>query len=100
VHLRTYAERLLAATDGWFPLTIDPTAVTAEEHALAGVVRCRRLLEGMSRVHDAPDLGGASASSDSNAVPACETRFLPSVVTSTRRAEQLRCTCKEPYSWV
>ena len=35
-----------------------------------------------------------------NAVPACETRFLPSVVTSARRTERLRCTFKEASSWV
>ena len=35
-----------------------------------------------------------------NAVPACETRFLPSVVTSTRRTERLRCTFKEASSWI
>lgn len=58
---KTRGERLLSATDGWFPFTIDPTAVTTEEFALAGLVRCRRLLEGMIRVHDAPDLAGLFA---------------------------------------
>jgi hypothetical protein len=41
-----------------------------------------------------------SASSHNNAVPACETRLLPSVVTSIRRTERLRCTFKEASSWV
>ena len=59
--LKTYAERLLDATNGWFPFAIDPTAVTTKELALAGIVRCRRLLEGMILVHDAPDLGGLFA---------------------------------------
>ena len=37
---------------------------------------------------------------DSIAVPACETRLRPSVVTSARRTERLRCTFKEASSWV
>ena len=41
-----------------------------------------------------------SASSVSSAVPACETRFLPSVVTANRRTERLRCTFKEASSWL
>jgi hypothetical protein len=57
----TRANRLLSVTDGWFPFAIDPTAVTTEELALGGLVRCRRLLEGMIRVHDAPDLAGVFA---------------------------------------
>jgi hypothetical protein len=61
VDLETYARRLLDATEEWVPFAIQPTAVTATEQALAGVVRCRRLLEGMIRVHDAPDLGGLFA---------------------------------------
>lgn len=59
--LTTYARRLLEATEGWFPFPTDPTAITAAEQALAGVARCRRLLDGMIRVHDAPDLGGLFA---------------------------------------
>jgi len=34
------------------------------------------------------------------AVPAWETRLRPSVVTSARRTERLRCTFKEASSWV
>jgi hypothetical protein len=41
-----------------------------------------------------------SASSDSIAAPAWETRLRPSVVTSHRRTERLRCTFKEASSWV
>jgi len=58
---KSRAEGLLSATDGWFPFLIDPTAVTTEELALAGFVRCRRLLHGMVLVHDAPDLAGLFA---------------------------------------
>ena len=35
-----------------------------------------------------------SASSHNNAVPACETRLHPSVVTTTRQTERLRRTVK------
>src|SRR5271163_779583 len=37
-----------------------------------------------------------SDSSAKRAVPAWETRFLPSGITSGRRTDRLRCTCKEP----
>ncbi len=40
-----------------------------------------------------------SASSLSRAVPACDTRFSPSVVTFRRRTERVRFTFKEPSSW-
>ena len=36
----------------------------------------------------------------SGAVPAWETRFLPSTVTAGRRTERLLCTFKEASSWV
>ena len=39
-----------------------------------------------------------SASSDSKAVPAWETRFFPSVVTLIDRVARLSCTFKEPSS--
>jgi hypothetical protein len=55
------AHRLLAATEAWFPFPIDPAAVNSGELALAGFVRCRRLLQGMAVVHDAPDLAGLFA---------------------------------------
>lgn len=52
------ATALLDATAPWFPFSIDPKAVTTEELALAGVARCRRLLVGMVKLHDDPDLAG------------------------------------------
>lgn len=55
------SERLLSLTESWFPFTIDPKAVTTEELALCGFVRCRRLLHGMVLVHEAPDLAGVFA---------------------------------------
>ena len=55
------AKRILVATDGWFPFTIHPEAVTTDEFAMAGLVRCRRLLQGMIQVHDSPDLAGCFA---------------------------------------
>jgi hypothetical protein len=55
------AHRLLAATEDWFPFPIDPAAVNSGALALAGFVRCRRLLHGMAVVHDAPDLAGLFA---------------------------------------
>jgi hypothetical protein len=57
------AEQLLAATGGYFPYPTDPTAITIEEMALAGLARCRRLLTGLVEVHDSPDLGGLFARS-------------------------------------
>jgi len=39
-----------------------------------------------------------SANSDNNAVPACDTRFFPSVVTLIDWVARLSCTFKEP-SW-
>src|SRR5262245_60026022 len=55
------AHRLLEATEPWFPFPVDPAAVKSGELALAGVVRCRRLLHGMAVVHEAPDLAGLFA---------------------------------------
>jgi hypothetical protein len=55
------AVRLLTVTEKWFPFVIDPKAVTVEQMALAGLVRCRRLLHGMILVHESPDLGGVFA---------------------------------------
>lgn len=52
------ATALLDATAPWFPFSIDPKAVTTEELALAGVARGRRLLAGMVKLHDDPDLAG------------------------------------------
>jgi hypothetical protein len=52
------ATRLVEAIGAWLPHVIDPHAVTTEELALAGVARCRRLLAGMVKLHDDPDLAG------------------------------------------
>lgn len=52
------ATALLDATAPRFPFPIDPKAVTTEELALAGVARSRRLLAGMVKLHDDPDLAG------------------------------------------
>jgi hypothetical protein len=57
----TAARRVLAATDSWFPRELDPSAVTTPELALAGLARCRRLLEGMLQMADSPDLCGGYA---------------------------------------
>jgi hypothetical protein len=61
MNARTRAKRLLTITNDWFPFKINPVAVTTEELALAGLARCRRLLDGMIQVHDAPDLAGLFA---------------------------------------
>src|SRR2546423_1207964 len=57
------ARAALEATKGWFPYRIEPTAVRIEEFALAGVARCRRLLQGMVDLHDQSDLAGTHARS-------------------------------------
>lgn len=57
------AAMVLDATDGFFPFPIDPSAITTDEMALAGLARCRRLLRGLVEVHDSPDLGGLFARS-------------------------------------
>ena len=53
----------------------------------------------------APDIASVkplrSASSDNNAVPACDTRFFPSTVTFIVRVARLFCTFKESsWSWL
>jgi hypothetical protein len=55
------ANRLVKSIGAWLPHAIDPHAVTTEELALAGVARCRRLLVGMVKLHDDPDLAGVLA---------------------------------------
>jgi hypothetical protein len=57
------ALRLLAIIESWFPYTANPEAVTIEEMALAGVVRCARLLDGMVTLRSQPDLVGNLARS-------------------------------------
>lgn len=49
------AGETLRLTAGFFPRTVDPSAVSINELALAGLGRCRRLLEGMLCLHDAHD---------------------------------------------
>jgi hypothetical protein len=55
------AGTILELTEGWFPHSIDPAAVTGPEVALAGLARCRRLLHGIVELADVPDVAGVLA---------------------------------------
>src|SRR5581483_3960101 len=57
------AHQLIGLTADWFPRSLDPSAITATELALAGFARCRRLLEGMLALHRFSDVAGALARS-------------------------------------
>lgn len=54
------ALRLLKIIGSWFPYTASPAEVNIEEMALAGVVRCARLLDGMVTLRSRSDLVGTS----------------------------------------
>lgn len=58
------AKAALEATAGWFPYPVEYESVTSAELALAGLARCRRLLMGVTRLHDTGgDVAGAHARS-------------------------------------
>jgi len=60
---------------------------------------CQSIPHSVMATDMAPVNPTRSDNSAKSAAPACDTRFLPSGITSARRTDRLRCTDKEPSSW-